>query len=151
MNVVVNGIAREVESAPLTPLLTVLREELEILSPKVGCEQGGCGACTVHVDGVAVRSCLTPLYAVDGAEVTTLEGLGTPEQLSPVQQAFHDHYAAQCGYCTPGFVMAATALLERNPHPSRAEIEEALGGHVCRCTGYVKIVEAVEALASGGA
>ena len=147
MNLHVNGVARAVESPPLTPLLAVLREELGITSPKAGCQQGGCGACTVLVDGEARRACLLPLAAVDGAEITTVEGLGSPESLAPVQAAFHEGYAAQCGFCTPGFLLATHALLERNPSPSRADIEHALGGHMCRCTGYVKIVEAVEAAA----
>jgi carbon-monoxide dehydrogenase small subunit len=147
MKLVVNDVERDVTSRPLTPLLQVLREELAITSPKAGCQQGGCGTCTVLVDGVAVRSCLTPLVNVEGASVTTLEGLGTPDDLSRVQAAFNEHYAAQCGYCTPGFVLATTALLEANASPSRDEVLEALGGHVCRCTGYVKILEAVEDLA----
>lgn len=149
MNLIVNGRTREVESAPLTPLLHVLREELQITSPKAGCQQGGCGACTVLVDGQAVRSCLTPVAAIDGSEVTTLEGIGTPERLAPVQAAFYEQYGSQCGFCTPGFLLATHALLERNPSPSRAEIEQALAGHVCRCTGYVKILAAVEAAARG--
>ena len=147
MKLNVNGVAREVESPPLTSLLVVLREELGITSPKAGCLQGGCGACTVLVDGEARRSCLVPLAAIDGAQVTTVEGLGDPESLSPVQAAFHEGYAAQCGFCTPGFLLATHALLAHNPSPSRADIEHALGGHYCRCTGYVKIVEAVEAAA----
>jgi aerobic-type carbon monoxide dehydrogenase small subunit (CoxS/CutS family) len=149
MNLSVNGTLREVESPLLTPLLTVLREELGITSPKAGCEQGGCGACTVLVGGEARRACLLPLAAVNGAEITTVEGLGTPEQLSRVQTAFNDRYAAQCGFCTSGMMMAAEGLLRVNPSPSRDEIELALSGHVCRCTGYVKIIEAVEA--AGGA
>jgi carbon-monoxide dehydrogenase small subunit len=149
MKLIVNGLEREVESPPLTSLLAVLREELGVVGPKAGCQQGGCGTCTVLVDGEARRACLVPLAAVDGASITTVEGLGGPESLSPVQRAFHEHYAAQCGYCTSGMIMAATALLTRTPAPSRAEIEDALGGHVCRCTGYVKILEAVEA--AGGA
>jgi carbon-monoxide dehydrogenase small subunit len=149
VNLTVNGIAHEVESGPLTSLLDVLREELGITSPKAGCEQGGCGACTVLVGGEARRACLLPLAALDGAEVTTVEGLGTPEQLGRVQEAFLERYAAQCGYCTSGMMMAAEALLRTNPSPSRAEIQTALGGHVCRCTGYVKIIEAVEAAAGG--
>ena len=149
MKLNVNGVEHEVESGLLTPLLSVLREELGITGAKAGCQQGGCGACTVLVDGEPRRSCLLPLGAVNGAEVTTVEGLGAPESLAPVQAAFHEHYAAQCGFCTPGFLLATHALLERSPHPSRAEIERALGGHVCRCTGYVKIVEAVEAAAGG--
>jgi aerobic-type carbon monoxide dehydrogenase small subunit (CoxS/CutS family) len=149
MKLTVNGAVHEVESPPLTTLLAVLREELGITSPKAGCEQGGCGACTVLVGGEARRACLLPLAALDGAEVTTVEGLGTPEQLGRVQEAFLERYAAQCGYCTSGMMMAAEALLRTNPSPSRAEIQTALGGHVCRCTGYVKIIEAVEAAAGG--
>ena len=149
MKLNVNGVEHEVESGLLTPLLSVLREELGITGAKAGCQQGGCGACTVLVDGEPRRSCLLPLGAVNGAQVTTVEGLGAPESLAPVQAAFHEHYAAQCGFCTPGFLLATHALLERSPRPSRAEIERALGGHVCRCTGYVKIVEAVEAAAGG--
>jgi aerobic-type carbon monoxide dehydrogenase small subunit (CoxS/CutS family) len=149
MRLTVNGAVHEVESPPLTTLLAVLREELGITSPKAGCEQGGCGACTVLVGGEARRACLLPLAALDGAEVTTVEGLGTPEQLGRVQEAFLERYAAQCGYCTSGMMMAAEALLRTNPSPSRAEIQTALGGHVCRCTGYVKIIEAVEAAAGG--
>jgi aerobic-type carbon monoxide dehydrogenase small subunit (CoxS/CutS family) len=149
MKLNVNGVEREVESPPLASLLFVLREELGITSPKAGCQQGGCGACTILVGGEPRRSCLLPLAAVNGAEVITLEGLGGPERLSPVQTAFHERYAAQCGYCTPGMIIASHSLLERNPSPSRSDIEHALAGHVCRCTGYVKIVEAVESLAGG--
>ena len=150
MKLIVNGREHEVDSPPLATLLHVLREELGITSPKAGCQAGGCGTCTVLVDGEPRRSCLLPLAAVDGAAVTTLEGIGGPDRLSPVQQAFTDHYGMQCGFCTPGMIVAATALLERTPSPTRAEIEHALGGHVCRCTGYVKIVEAVEAASGGG-
>ncbi len=149
MKLKVNGTEHEVESPLLTPLLDVLREELEITSPKAGCEQGGCGACTVLVDGEPRRSCLLPLGAVNGAEITTVEGLGTPERLAPLQAAFHEHHASQCGFCTPGMLLAAHALLQRSPKPTRFDIEQALAGHVCRCTGYVNIVEAVEAAAGG--
>jgi aerobic-type carbon monoxide dehydrogenase small subunit (CoxS/CutS family) len=149
MRLNVNGVERVVESSPLASLLFVLREELGITSPKAGCQQGGCGTCTVLVDGEPRRACLTPLAVIDGAPVTTVEGLGGPESLSRVQTAFHEHYAAQCGYCTPGMILASHALLERSPSPSRPEIEHALAGHMCRCTGYVKIVEAVESLAGG--
>jgi aerobic-type carbon monoxide dehydrogenase small subunit (CoxS/CutS family) len=149
MRLTVNGVERQAESAPLTPLLHVLREELGITSPKAGCQQGGCGACTVLVDGEPRRSCLTPLAAVDGAEITTVEGLGTPEALSLVQTAFHEHYGAQCGYCTSGMIMAAHAYIERGGGPDRGAIQEALAGHVCRCTGYVKIVDSVLAAAGG--
>ena len=149
MRITVNGTAYELASAPLTPLLHVLREELHITSPKAGCQQGSCGTCTVIVDGEARRSCLLPVAAVDGAEITTLEGIGTPDALSPLQAAFLAKSAAQCGFCTPGFVTAATALLAQNPAPSKGEIREALSGHYCRCTGYVKILEAVGAVAGG--
>jgi aerobic-type carbon monoxide dehydrogenase small subunit (CoxS/CutS family) len=146
MKLTVNGREHEITRAPLTALLHVLREELEITSPKAGCQQGGCGTCTVLVDGEPRRSCLTPVVMVDGAAITTLEGLGEAEELSPVQAAFHDKYAAQCGFCTPGMVVAATALIERKGGAvDRDDVLEALGGHYCRCTGYVKIVDAVMA------
>jgi carbon-monoxide dehydrogenase small subunit len=149
MRLIVNGVEQEVESAPLTPLLHVLREELGITSPKAGCQQGGCGSCTVLVGGEPRRSCLLAAVACDGAEVTTVEGLGTPERLAPIQAAFHEQYGSQCGFCTPGMLMATHALLERSGSPSRGDIEAALAGHVCRCTGYVKIIAAVEAAARG--
>ena len=149
MNIVVNGTNRAVESPPLTPLLHVLREELDVLSPKAGCENGGCGACTVLLDGTPRRSCLTAVGTIDGAEVTTVEGLGTPEAMSPVQQAFVHYCAAQCGFCTPGMIIAATAYLEGGGSTEAADITEALAGHVCRCTGYLKIVDAVAAARDG--
>ncbi len=146
MNLTVNGREHAITSPPLTTLLQVLREELEITSPKAGCQQGGCGTCTVLVDGEPRRSCLTAVVTVDGASITTLEGLGEAENLSPVQAAFHEHYAAQCGFCTPGMVVAATALIARKGGPvEREDVQEALGGHYCRCTGYVKIIDAVMA------
>ncbi len=147
MKLIVNGRECEVTRHGMTSLLEVLREDLGVKSPKAGCQQGGCGTCTVLVDGEPRRSCLMPVAAADGAAITTLEGLATGDALSAVQQAFHDSYASQCGYCTPGMVMAATALIERNPSPSRDDVIEALGGHICRCTGYVKILEAVESIA----
>jgi aerobic carbon-monoxide dehydrogenase small subunit len=149
MRLTVNGLEHDVQSAPLASLLYALREELDITSPKAGCQQGGCGACTVLVNGEPRRSCLLPLAALDGASITTVEGLGAPDELSPVQAAFDEHYAAQCGFCTSGFVIAATALFERKPNAGREDVLEALSGHVCRCTGYVKIVSAVEAAARG--
>jgi carbon-monoxide dehydrogenase small subunit len=151
MNLTVNGTAHEIESGPLETLLDVLREELGITSPKAGCEQGGCGARTVLVDDTPQRSCLTPVAAVDGCEVTTVEGLGAPEALSPVQQAFTHHYAAQCGFCTSGMTIAAHAYVAGGGGDDREAIQEALGGHVCRCTGYVKIIDAVAAAARGDA
>jgi aerobic carbon-monoxide dehydrogenase small subunit len=149
MNLTVNGVETTISSGPLTSLLDVLREELGITSPKAGCEQGGCGACTVLVDGEPRRSCLTPAAAVEGTAVTTVEGLGTPEQMAPVQEAFTHHYAAQCGFCTSGMMMAAQAYVDRGGTDDHEAIQTALGGHVCRCTGYVKIIDAVAAVARG--
>jgi carbon-monoxide dehydrogenase small subunit len=149
MELTVNGVRHDVLSPPLTTLLEVLREELLVTSPKAGCEQGGCGACTVHVDGRPRRACLIPVAAVEGAAITTVEGLGDGDELSMVQAAFHERYAAQCGFCTSGFVMAAEALVADGGGAGRDEIIEALSGHVCRCTGYAKIVEAVGAAARG--
>ena len=150
MQLTVNGMEHDIVSPPLTPLLHVLRDELDITSPKAGCQQGGCGTCTVLVDGEPRRSCLTAVATVDGASITTVEGLGDRDALSPVQAAFHNHYAAQCGFCTPGMVIAATALIERVGGPvDREQAIEELGGHYCRCTGYVKIVEAVLAASRG--
>jgi aerobic carbon-monoxide dehydrogenase small subunit len=149
MRLTINDAAHELSSPPLTSLLHVLREEVGITSAKAGCQQGGCGACTVLVDGRPVRACLTALAAVEGASVTTVEGLGDPGRLSAVQAAFHEQYAAQCGFCTSGMIVAAHALLQRNGNAAREDVLEALGGHVCRCTGYVKIVDAVLAAATG--
>jgi aerobic carbon-monoxide dehydrogenase small subunit len=147
----VNGVSHATASPPLTSLLHVLREQLNVLSPKAGCLQGACGTCTVLVDGEPRRACLLPIATLEGAQITTLEGLGAPEELAPVQAAFHDGYAAQCGFCTPGMLMAAHALIQRTGGPvERDEVIEALSGHVCRCTGYAKIVEAVMVASRGG-
>ncbi len=152
MELNVNDVTHAIASPPLTPLLTVLREELHVLSPKVGCQQGACGACTVLVDGEPRRSCLLPVALLDEAQITTVEGLGAAGQLAPVQAAFHRGYAAQCGYCTSGMLIAAHALIEQKGGPvDREEVIEALSGHVCRCTGYVKIVDAVIAASRGEA
>jgi carbon-monoxide dehydrogenase small subunit len=149
MRLTVNGTEHEVVAPPLTTLLHVLREELFVTSPKAGCQQGGCGACTVLVDGEPRRACLIALAAVDGASIATVEGLGEAEALSPIQAAFHEHYAAQCGFCTSGFMMAAQALVDRGDGAlEREQVIEALNGHLCRCTGYVKIVDAVTAAVS---
>jgi carbon-monoxide dehydrogenase small subunit len=147
MKLVVNGVERVLERPPLTALLFALREELGITSPKAGCQQGGCGACTVLVDGHPRRSCLLPLAAVEGAEILTVEGLGPPERLAPVQQAFVHHYGMQCGFCTPGFLLASHAYLEGGGTDDRESIQHALAGHACRCTGYQKIIDAVAAAA----
>jgi aerobic-type carbon monoxide dehydrogenase small subunit (CoxS/CutS family) len=149
MNLTVNGTAHEVDGHELTPLLDVLRLEIRVTGPKAGCHQGGCGACTVLVDGEPRRSCLTAVGAIDGAAVTTVEGLGTPDALSAVQQAFTHHYAAQCGFCTSGMLLAAEAYVRGGGTDEPEAIQEALAGHVCRCTGYVKIIDAVAAFARG--
>ena len=147
MNLTVNGVAHEVESAPLSTLLDVLREELGITSPKAGCEQGGCGACTVLVDGEPRRSCLTAVGAIDGAEVTTVEGLGTPDALSPVQQAFTPPLRRAVRLLHLGDAARRRGLRPGGGTDDPEAIQEALAGHVCRCTGYVKIIDAVAAVA----
>ena len=139
-----NGKTTALAAEPLTTLRSALREQLHLHATKAGCGQGGCGSCTVLVNGAPTLSCLLPLALVDGQSVTTLEGIGTPSHLHPLQGAFHDHFAAQCGYCTSGMIMAAKALLDQNPQPSRAEIATALCGNLCRCTGYTPILDAVE-------
>ena len=140
----VNGQDREVLVKPYSTLLEVLREDLRLTGTKHGCEAGECGACMVLVDGVPKLSCLVLPAQVEGAVVTTIEGVAEGSVLHPVQQAFMDRGAVQCGYCTPGMVLAAKALLEANPAPSTVEVKEALAGNLCRCTGYVSIVEAVQ-------
>lgn len=149
MKLIVNGAPREVGAAPLDSLLSVLREELEVTSVKTGCETGGCGTCTVLLDGSPARSCLIPAARAEGAEITTAEGLGTPDDPSPVQRSFLHHYALQCGFCTPGLVVAATAYLDGGGSDDPEAIAAAVSGHVCRCTGYGKIVEAIAAAARG--
>jgi aerobic carbon-monoxide dehydrogenase small subunit len=146
----VNGVSHAVARHPLTSLLEVLRGELDVLSPKAGCLQGACGTCTVLIDGEPRRACLVPIGTLEGTRTTTVEGLGSPGDLSPIQAAFHQGYAAQCGYCTSGMLMAAHALITRSNGPvDREQVIEALGGHICRCTGYVKIVDAVIAASRG--
>jgi carbon-monoxide dehydrogenase small subunit len=140
----------EVMASPLATLQQVLRTQLGHTSVKDGCRQGGCGSCTVLVDGEPMLSCLLPVQDVAGRSVTTLEGLTPVEGLHPVQRAFLDANGFQCGYCTPGMEMLAVALLEHNPQPTRGEIEDALSGNVCRCTGYQPIIEAITAAAAGG-
>jgi nicotinate dehydrogenase subunit A len=130
------------------PLLAVLRNDLGLNGPKYGCGLGECGSCTVLVDGVAARACVLPLAGVAGREVTTLEGLASAGRLHPVQQAFIDCHGLQCGFCTPGMIMASVALLQRTPQPSQEQIEHALEGNLCRCTGYVNIVAAVKQAAT---
>jgi len=139
----VNGQHRSAEADVRTTLADFLRERLGLTGTHLGCEHGVCGACTVLVDEVAVRSCLMLAVQARGHQVTTVEGLADGDQLHPVQQAFRESHGFQCGFCTPGFVMMTTALLQENPHPSEEEIRDALSGNICRCTGYQSIVEGV--------
>jgi carbon-monoxide dehydrogenase small subunit len=140
---ILNG--REVETLvkPLTTLQSLLREQFGYTATKAGCRQGGCGSCTVLIDAEPMLSCILPAEDVEGRSVTTLEGIGGQDGLHPLQSAFLDNYATQCGYCTPGQIMVAKALLDRNPHPTREEITDALSGNLCRCTGYTPILQAV--------
>ena len=139
----VNGKQQRVEVFPMARLLDVLREELKLTGTKEGCGEGECGACTVVVDGRIVNSCLVPVGQVEGSEIKTIEGVANEEELHAVQAAFIEHGGAQCGICTPGMVLAAVDLLERNPQPTEADIRTALAGNLCRCTGYMKIFESV--------
>lgn len=143
----VNDRPQELAVRPNATLLEVLREQLQLTGAKPGCDEGACGACTVLLDGQPVRSCLTLALEVEGRAVTTIEGLASGGELTALQRAFVNHGAVQCGYCTSGMILVATALLARNPDPSEAEVRAALSGNVCRCTGYAKIVEAVLAAA----
>ena len=144
INVVVNGRLRVCETAGRTSLADLLRDDLSLTGTHLGCEHGVCGCCTVLFDGEPVRSCIILAAQADGHTITTIEGVGQPGGLSPVQEAFCQAHALQCGYCTPGMVLAVHALLEANPAPTRDDIDDALGGNICRCTGYVQIREAVE-------
>lgn len=139
----VNDKAHQVEADPVTPLLYVLRDDLGLNGAKFGCGLGQCGACTVIVDGAAVYSCLTPLAALEGRRVVTVEGLGTIERPGPLQQAFIEEQAAQCGYCTAGMIMRAQALLDRNPAPSNADIRAGMATNLCRCGTYMRIIRAI--------
>jgi len=139
----VNGESRSVETFPMSRLLDVLREELQLTGTKEGCGEGECGACTVILDGRIVNSCLVPVAQASGSSITTIEGVATEGKLHDVQQAFIDHGGAQCGICTPGMILAAVDLLERNPRPSEVDIRTGLAGNLCRCTGYMKIFESV--------
>ncbi|MEC8331630.1 MAG: (2Fe-2S)-binding protein [Pseudomonadota bacterium] len=142
----VNGERRTVDVDPAKPLLWVLREQLALTGTKFGCGIAQCGACTVHIDGVAMRSCVTPVSDVDGRQVTTIEGLSSESgELHPLQQAWIDHQVPQCGYCQSGQLMSATALLANNPNPSDADIDAAMSGNICRCGMYGRIREAIKA------
>ncbi|SRR5581483_11834584 len=144
MDLVVNGARSGIETDPERPLLWVLRNELDLTGAKYGCGEGQCGACTVLIDGVAHRSCITPVGTVAGKEITTIEGLADGEHLHPVQQSFIDCDAMQCGYCTPGMILGSVALLRRDASPSEVEIKQTLEGNVCRCGTYNRIVAAVQ-------
>ena len=144
----VNGASRTVRADADTPLLYVLRNDLELNSPKYGCGLSQCGACTVHVDGRAARSCAMPVSTAAGKTITTLEGLGAIDKLHPLQKAFLDEQAAQCGYCTSGMIMSAKALLDINPKPTDAQIKQALAGNLCRCGTHNRVVRAVQRAAS---
>ena len=144
ITVTVNGVRERLSVTSNTTLLQMLREELALTGTKNGCEAGECGACTILVDGEPVNSCMMLAVEADGREVLTVEGLAPEGQLSHLQQAFVQHNAVQCGFCTPGMLMSAHALLERNPNPTEAEIKEALVGNLCRCTGYVRIIQAIK-------
>jgi nicotinate dehydrogenase subunit A len=139
----VNGQKNDVSAMADTPLLLVLRNDLQLNGPKYGCGLGECGACTVIIDGVAARSCVFPLSGAAGREIVTLEGLGTRQAPHPVQQAFIDEQAAQCGYCLNGMIMTTKALLDRNPNPSEAEVRNELSGNLCRCGTHIEILRAV--------
>lgn len=145
----VNGQAHEVDVDPSTPLLYVLSDELQLNGPKFGCGLGQCGCCTVIVKGQAVRSCVTPVSAVAAADVSTIEGLGTPEKPHPLQQAFIDEQAVQCGYCVNGVIMSAKALLDRNPKATDAEIHQALSTVLCRCAAHTRMIRAITKYAAG--
>jgi carbon-monoxide dehydrogenase small subunit len=144
---IINGKSCEVQVPPMRRLLDVLREDLHLTGTKEGCGEGECGSCSVRMNGELVNSCLVPVLQAEGADVQTVEGLSSNGKLHPIQQAFLDCGGAQCGICTPGMLMATAQLIERNPHPSMAEIREGLAGNLCRCTGFMRIFESVLAAA----
>jgi carbon-monoxide dehydrogenase small subunit len=139
----VNGVEHTLEVEPRLLLVHALRDRLDLTGTHVGCDTSNCGACTVHMDGESVKSCTVLAVQADGAEITTIEGLGTEDNLHPMQEAFWNNHGLQCGYCTPGMIMSATALLAENPDPTETEVRHALEGNLCRCTGYHNIVKAV--------
>ena len=150
ISVTVNGRTHEAEVEPRQLLVYFLREQLGLTGTTVGCDTSSCGACTVLLGGESVKSCTVLAVQADGSEVTTIEGLAQDGQLHPVQQAFHEHHALQCGFCTPGMVMATVGLLKENPNPTEQQVREGLEGNICRCTGYHNIVRAVLAAAASG-
>jgi aerobic carbon-monoxide dehydrogenase small subunit len=150
ISVEVNAQMYEREVPARRLLVHFLRDDLDLTGTHIGCDTGNCGACTIHLDGMPVKSCMILAVQADGSQVRTVEGLATDGELTTLQQSFSNHHALQCGYCTPGMLMSATALLERNPRPSEDDVKVALQGNICRCTGYVNIVEAVVAAGRGG-
>jgi aerobic-type carbon monoxide dehydrogenase small subunit (CoxS/CutS family) len=148
LTMTINGRTVTVETAADELLVDVLRDRLGLTGTKIGCNEGECGACTVLMDGQVVLSCLIPALRAQGREILTIEGLSDGDTLHPLQESFVAHGAVQCGYCIPGFILSSKALLDRNPKPTRDEIKEAIAGNLCRCTGYVKIIEAIEAVAN---
>jgi aerobic carbon-monoxide dehydrogenase small subunit len=143
----VNGETYERDVEPRKLLIHFLRDDLDLTGSHIGCDTGNCGACSILVDGVLVKSCMMLAVQADGAKIETVEGLAQEGELNALQHAFSDHHALQCGYCTPGMLMSATALLRANPHPSEDEIRKGIQGNICRCTGYVNIVAAIKAAA----
>ena len=143
VSVTVNGVAREAEVEPRTLLVYFLRETLGLTGTNVGCDTSSCGSCTVLLDGESVKSCTLLAVQVDGREITTIEGLATNGQMHPIQEAFRNNHGLQCGFCTPGMVMAAASYLKENPSPSEEEVRESLEGNLCRCTGYHNIVQSI--------
>ncbi len=144
----VNGAGREVSVEPRKTLADAIREDLGLTGTHLGCEHGVCGACTILLDGEVVRSCLMLAVQADGAEITTIEGIADGDALHPMQSAFSEYHGLQCGFCTPGMILAGIDVVSRNPDPSPQEIREEMGGNICRCTGYQKIVESVQAAAA---
>jgi carbon-monoxide dehydrogenase small subunit len=150
VHLTINGHPYEANVEPHRTLLEVVRDELRLTGAKEGCGTGDCGACSMIVNGKLITSCLMLAAQADGAEIVTIEGLAQDGRLHPIQQAFIDKGAVQCGFCTPGMILAGKALLDRNPHPSETDITEAIAGNLCRCTGYAKIVEAIASVAAAG-
>ena len=148
ITLIVNGMEKTVVTDPQRPLLDVLREDLHITGPKYGCGEGRCGACTVLMDGKYIRSCVTPVSLANKKKITTIEGLAEGNSLHKLQQAFLDEGAIQCGYCTPGMILTAAALLSENPHPTDQQITEWMDGNICRCNGYTKIHKAIHRAAA---
>ena len=145
VNLMLNGKAVSADVPDNTLLVSFIRETMKLTGTHVGCDTSQCGACVVHVNGESVKSCTMLALAADGAEVTTIEGIGSAESLHPMQQAFHENHGLQCGFCTPGMVMSAIELVEKNPNPSEQDVREGLEGNICRCTGYHNIVKSVQA------